>query len=311
MYTLFCSAKHLWLKRSLAPLAGLLLVGCSSSLVVEGEFPRPMVDKLPLTLGVHYEDDFRRYVYQEESEDRISWTIDSGQAQTLLFNTVLPNMFEKVVMVDALPQPVDNRAVLETAPTTEDSPRQDSTEDTANNADSPWDEAPVTGGKETDSKETGNKEASALPAADATPESELERPAAPATQTPAIALGEFDLLLSPRVDDFQYAMPRETKINVYEIWIKYNMRVYNRDGQLIADWIMSAYGKTPTAFMKSREEAMNEAVVMALRDIGASLSLGFRRVPEIRAWLEQHKKAMISNSGAAKNSEHSNNKATI
>jgi len=222
--------------------SALWLAGCSNSLVVEGQFPSPMVDKLPLSLGVHYEDGFRKYVYEEKSEDRSKWTIDSGKAQIELFNTILPAMFNKVVMVDKLPE----IAITE--------------------------------------------------ATDPIDEVELP-PAASAPQEPA--LSEVDLYISPRVDEFQYAMPRETKVNVFEIWIKYNMRVYNSEGQLIADWIMSAYGKTPTAFMKSKEEALNEAVVMALRDIGASLSLGFSRVPEIRAWLEQHNKTMITGSEAS------------
>ncbi|BFM08095.1 hypothetical protein [Halioxenophilus aromaticivorans] len=97
---------------------------------------------------------------------------------------------------------------------------------------------------------------------------------------------EIDLILVPKINEFQYSSPKETRINVYEVWIKYNMQVYNTDGELIADWIMSAYGKTPTAFLKSKEEAMNQAVIVALRDLGASLTSGFTKVPEIRAFLE-------------------------
>ncbi|WP_317933438.1 hypothetical protein [Halioxenophilus sp. WMMB6] len=99
---------------------------------------------------------------------------------------------------------------------------------------------------------------------------------------------QIDLLLIPKINEFQYSSPRETRINIYEVWIKYNMQVYNPDGELVADWIMSAYGKTPSAFLQSKEEAMHQAVVVALRDLGASLTTGFARVPEIRSWLEEH-----------------------
>ncbi|MEJ2417586.1 MAG: hypothetical protein P8Y45_11785 [Exilibacterium sp.] len=183
------------------------LVGCTNSLVVEGKFPPPHVDKVPLTMGVLYPDEFRRYTYKEESSDRSKWVIASGDAQVQLFSTVLSSMFEQLVVVETIP-----------------------------------------------------------------PESPENPP---------------DLILSPSINEFQYAVPRETKVNVFEVWIKFNLRVYDQEGELVADWILPAYGKTPSAFLKSKEEAMNEAVVVALRDIGASLSLGFSHVPEIKAWLEQ------------------------
>jgi hypothetical protein len=97
-----------------------------------------------------------------------------------------------------------------------------------------------------------------------------------------------DLVLHPKVIEFQYSVPRETRFKVYEVWIKYNLSLYDNQGELIADWIVTAYGKTPTAFMQSNEEAMNAAVLVALRDLGANLSLGTPRVPEIKAWLQNH-----------------------
>ena len=103
----------------------------------------------------------------------------------------------------------------------------------------------------------------------------------PAGATPA----PVDLVLVPRVKEFQYAMPRETKVNIFEVWIKYSIQVYDRQGAMLADWVMPAYGKTPTAFLKSEDDALNQAVIMALRDAGANFITGFDKVPEIKAWL--------------------------
>lgn len=94
-----------------------------------------------------------------------------------------------------------------------------------------------------------------------------------------------DIVIKPSMEEFQYTLPSETKIKVYEIWLKYNVQVYDSQGSLIADWILTAYGKTPSGFMQSDEAALNQAVVVALRDAGANLSLNFARVPEVRAWL--------------------------
>lgn len=183
-----------------------VLTGCTNSLVVEGNFPSPLVDKLPLTLGIHYTDAFRSHIYHEDSKDRSKWEINSGNAQVELFSSVLPPMFESVIEIDAVPPSTDQH---------------------------------------------------------------------------------LDLILFPIINDFQYSIPRETKVNVFEVWFKFNLRVYDSHGKLIADWILPAYGKTPSAFLKSKEDAMNEAIVVALRDMGASFSIGFPHVPEIRAWLEQ------------------------
>ena len=184
------------------------LGGCTHTLYVEGEFPSPLVGKLPTAVGVYYGDEFKNYVYEESSKDRKNWVIDMGDAQVDLFNAVLPNMFNSVVEVDSLP--LVNQA-------------------------------------------TGLR-----------------------------------LVISPLVEDFQYTLPAETKVKIYEIWLKYNIQVYEPDGTIVADWILTAYGKTPTGFMQSDEAALNQAIVVALRDAGANLSLNFAKVPEIRAWLEQH-----------------------
>lgn len=103
----------------------------------------------------------------------------------------------------------------------------------------------------------------------------------------ALATGQntLDLMIVPEVTEVQLATPMETQLNVYEVWLKYNLKVYDGNGQPIADWMMSAYGKTQSRFLKSDEEALNQATVVALRDAGARLLTGFQQIPEIRQWL--------------------------
>jgi len=181
--------------------------GCKSTLTVKGQFPTPVVNKLPYTLGVIYDNDFKDYEYTEKDTKRDKWEIEVGEAQLKLFNTVLPAMFTDVVSVPDI----------------------------------------------------NNKENSSI-----------------------------DIFFKPRVDELQYNVPAETKLNMFEVWIKYNMKVYDNKGLLLADWILTAYGKTPTAFMQSQESALNEAMVIALRDAGAGLTLKFSHIPEINNWLKKH-----------------------
>ena len=106
------------------------------------------------------------------------------------------------------------------------------------------------------------------------------------TALPQFPARDVQLWLHPSIQELQYATPRETRLKLFEVWIKYGIKAYDSEGQLLADWIVTAYGKTPSAFMKSEEDALNAALVVALRDLGANLSLHTRHVPEIEDWLQ-------------------------
>ena len=96
---------------------------------------------------------------------------------------------------------------------------------------------------------------------------------------------EVDLFIVPNVEEIQIATPADNRLKVYEVWIKYNMQMFDRDGNSVADWLMTCYGKTPTATLKSRAKALNLASIVALRDAGARMATGFVRVPEVQGWL--------------------------
>ena len=95
-----------------------------------------------------------------------------------------------------------------------------------------------------------------------------------------------DAIFAPAIEEFQLALPAKTKLDVFEIWIKYNMRLLTAEGDYIADWVLTSYGKTPQESMRSAEAAINAAAVAALRDLASSFSLSFSQVPEVRDWLD-------------------------
>ena len=98
---------------------------------------------------------------------------------------------------------------------------------------------------------------------------------------------EVDIVFLPAIEEFQLALPSKTKLDVFEVWVKYNLRISDSEGEGIADWILTSYGKTPTRTMRSVENSINQAAVVALRDFASSFTLGFSQVPEIRQWLSQ------------------------
>ena len=184
----------------------LILTGCqqSMSLKVDSEIPSPVVSRMPVKMGVVYQDELRNFVYEEDSEDRPEWRIDSGASHLSLFQQILTSMFDEVTEVT-----------------------------TTNGA-------------------TG-----------------------------------VQAVLRPSVAEMQFALPAETKTDFYEAWVKYDMELYDQDGDNIANWSVTGYGKSSTEFMKSRDKGLNAAVNQALRDAGARFALGFTRVAEVSAWLEQ------------------------
>jgi len=60
---------------------------------------------------------------------------------------------------------------------------------------------------------------------------------------------------------------------------------FNPDERLAA-WPITAYGKTPTAFLQTDEEAVNLAAVVALRDAGAHFVTSFGATPDVAVWLD-------------------------
>lgn len=94
-----------------------------------------------------------------------------------------------------------------------------------------------------------------------------------------------DLTIEPEILDFQYSAPKETKLKLYEVWVKYRLKISDNNNEELADWVVKGYGKTPTSMLSSHLKAFNVACNIALRDVGAQLAIGFRNQPSIKAYL--------------------------
>jgi len=99
----------------------------------------------------------------------------------------------------------------------------------------------------------------------------------------------LDLYVSVIVEDLQLSLPRETSVNVFEIWIKYKLEIFDSEGSSICEWIISSYGRTQTRFLGSQEKALHQATNAALRDAGVQIITGFHQIPEIRNWINKEK----------------------
>ncbi|MEQ9462576.1 MAG: hypothetical protein RJQ10_02855 [Haliea sp.] len=99
-----------------ATLLVLLLAGCGTKQVlVQSEFPPPVMNKLPLTIGVWYDEEFANHEFFDEAAGRAetSWLVNTGQAQVQLWDTLLKGMFRDVVYMNGKPGPGQMNPVVD------------------------------------------------------------------------------------------------------------------------------------------------------------------------------------------------------
>jgi hypothetical protein len=213
----------------------LLGAGCASKqVVVEGKFPAPLLDPLPITMGVIYPSAFAQHEFFDEAKGRAEsdWLVKTGEAQVEFWDILLTGLFDEVVHIRD------------------------------------W-------------------------------------------ETVQARSRDIDGVLIPAIAELQYTIPTHTNVKVYEIWMRYEFRLVDigaihqqEDGALsfnleerIAQWPITAYGKTPTAFLQSDEDAVNLAAVVALRDAGAHFITTFGRTPDVAAWLNDIANRAATESG--------------
>ena len=188
-----------------------LFAGCGTrQVVVEGNFPEPIMSPLPLNMGIWYDEEFSNHEFFDEAKGRAesTWIVKTGSAQMQMWDTVLAGVFGNLEHMKNAPGSAEMNQIV-------------------------------------------------------------------------------DAVLIPKVEELQYAIPAHTNVKVYEIWMRYRFDMVTTQGEEIASWTMTSYGKTPTAFMQSDEAAVNLAAVVALRDAGANFATNFTRIPAVREWLEQ------------------------
>ena len=81
-------------------------------------------------------------------------------------------------------------------------------------------------------------------------------------------LMDIDALVEPTIDAFEFSTPGQSKTQAFAVWIRYRLKIYNREGNLVSNWPVSAYGKSQTTAM-NKSDALQRAAVLAMRDAAA------------------------------------------
>ena len=84
----------------------------------------------------------------------------------------------------------------------------------------------------------------------------------------------IDALIEPSIDAFEFSVPNQTKTDAFAVWIRYRIKVYDRNGVMVADVPISAYGKSLTTTMGG-SSALKRAAVLAMRDAAALMIIKF------------------------------------
>lgn len=103
-----------WRGSGAAVVIALALAGCerTTQVVVDTTVPAATVDALPLTVAVVYDDALVAHVYEEDSEDRPNWRIQTGESQKAMFRRVFRDLFAQIDEVADVSEAAGYDAVL-------------------------------------------------------------------------------------------------------------------------------------------------------------------------------------------------------
>jgi len=207
------SVAHRWS----AAAVGILLASCSSSVIVESTFPSPLVEALPVRMGVIFDQELYNYIYTEEIPDQSVWTIALGDANVAMLQPLFSKMFAETRKVDAVP----------------------------------------------------------------------------------VADSGLDGVVHPTLSKFEFDVPAGERDKFVEVWMQYQISLFEPNGDKVVDWPVSGYGKAELTH--SREDAVQRAAVVAMREVGATISTKFAQQPQVSYWLgeKQHGPTTAVDSGGS------------
>lgn len=169
-------------------LLGLISAGCASNVTLPPPtIPVPLMEKIPITVGLRMPKNFYSFVHEEETYGRDEWSIDLGNSNAAFFTQLFGFMFAEVRLIKAADDP---------------------------------------------------------------------------------ASMNIDALVEPSIDAFEFSTPSQSRAKSFAVWVRYRIKVYDRDGNQVANWPVSAYGKSSTEGIND-SDSLQRAAVLAMRDAAA------------------------------------------
>ena len=82
----------------------------------------------------------------------------------------------------------------------------------------------------------------------------------------------IDILIEPEIEAFEFSVPKQSQTNAFAVWIRYRIKIYDNQGKTIANWPISAYGKSETGTFSDNND-LGHAAILAMRDAAALIIL--------------------------------------
>lgn len=91
---------------------------------------------------------------------------------------------------------------------------------------------------------------------------------------------EFDALVEPRIEGFEFSVPNQSKTDAFAVWIRYRMVVFDSLGNRASSWTISSYGKSQKEGLGGKN-SLRRAAVLAMRDAAALILLQMDKATKI------------------------------
>jgi hypothetical protein len=99
----------------------------------------------------------------------------------------------------------------------------------------------------------------------------------------AVSDTTLDGVIEPKLEKFEFDVPHGERDEFVEVWLQYQITVYEPGGGTVIQWPVSGYGKSE--LLRDPEDAVQRAAVVAMREAGATIATKFSEQPQVRQWL--------------------------
>lgn len=103
----------------------------------------------------------------------------------------------------------------------------------------------------------------------------------------------IDALIEPSIDAFEFSVPNQSQTDAFAVWIRYRIKIFDGEGNQIANWPISAYGKSLSKGIGS-DDALRRAAVLAMRDAAALVILQMDKATGISALSETRRGSLAA-----------------
>lgn len=93
----------------------------------------------------------------------------------------------------------------------------------------------------------------------------------------------LDGVIEPKLEKFEFDVPVGERDEFVEVWMQYQLTVYEPDGTTVVQWPVSGYGKSE--LLRDKKDAVQRAAIVAMREAGATIATKFGEQPQVKEWL--------------------------